>query len=181
MPATGRNAWLGLLLIARPLVLLVGDLVHPVDNPAVELFLDRDMRHRRGRRCAMPMLFARRAPDDIAGTDNLDRPAPALHEAAAGRDDERLTERMRVPITARAWLERYVGAARPCRSGCLEKLVDPYRAGEILGRPPGRGLRTVSFDVHLQPRIHERCTSIDEHLKPIGSNVQLCCTRAPAE
>src|SRR5436853_5388444 len=28
-----------LLLIARPLVLLVGDLLHPVDNLAVELFL----------------------------------------------------------------------------------------------------------------------------------------------
>src|SRR5882762_10117829 len=140
MPATGRNAWLSLLLIARPLVLLVGDLVHPVDNPAVELFLDRDMRHRRGRRCAMPMLFARRAPDDIAGTDNLDRPAPALHEAAAGRDDERLTERMRVPVTPRAWLERYVGAARPCRCGCLEKRVNAHRAGEILGRPSRRSL-----------------------------------------
>src|SRR5437016_12427312 len=98
------------------------------------------MRHRRGRRSAMPMLFARRAPDHIAGPDDLDRAAPALHEAAAGRDDERLTERMRVPITARAWLARYVGAARPSRSGCLETLVDAYRPGEILGRPSPRGL-----------------------------------------
>src|SRR2546426_6984289 len=97
----------------------------------------------------MPMLFARRARDHIAGPDDLDRAAPALHEATAGRDNERLTERMRVPITAGAGLERYVGAARTCRSGRLEKLVDTYRAGEILGRPSGGGLRTVSFDVHL--------------------------------
>src|SRR2546422_9776135 len=129
-----------LLLIATPLLLLVGALLHPADTLAFELLRDGDMRHRGGRRCAMPMLFARRAPDHIAGPDDLDRAAPALHEAAAGRDDERLAERMRVPITARAWLERYVGAARPCRFGCLEKLVDAYRPGEILGRSSRRGL-----------------------------------------
>src|SRR5437016_10077114 len=124
-----------LLLIARPLVLLVGDLLHPVDNLAVEPLLYGDMCHGRGGQCAMPMLFARRAPDHVAGPDDPDRAAPALHEAAARRDDERLTERMRVPITARAWLERYVGAARACRSGRLEERVNAHRAGEILGRP----------------------------------------------
>src|SRR5438094_7467276 len=98
-----------LLLIAKPLVLLVGDLLHPVHGLAVDLLLDGDMRHGRGGRCAMPMLFARRAPDHIAGPDDLDRTAPALHEAAAGRDDERLTQGVRVPIAPRAWLERYVG------------------------------------------------------------------------
>src|SRR2546422_5613210 len=96
----------------------------------------------------MPMPLARRATDHVAGPDDLDRAAPGLHETAAGRDDERLTERMRVPIAARAWLERYIGAARPCGSGCLEKLVDAHRTGEILGRPSGGGLRAVSFDVH---------------------------------
>src|SRR2546427_12982474 len=90
-----------LSLIARPLVLLVGDLLHPIDDLPVELFLDGDVRHGRGGRCAMPMLFTRRARDHIAGPDDLDRAAPALHEAAAGRDDERLTERMRVPIADR--------------------------------------------------------------------------------
>src|SRR5438477_4641227 len=129
-----------LLLIARPLVLLVGDLLHPVDNLAVEPLLYGDMCHGRGGQCAMPMLFARRAPDHVAGPDDLDRAAPALHEAAARRDDERLTERMRVPITARAWLDRYVGTARPCRSGCLEKLVDAYRPCDILSQPSRRRL-----------------------------------------
>src|SRR5712691_12054455 len=105
----------------------------------------------------MPMLFARRARDHIAGPDDLDRAAPTLHEAAAGRHDERLTERMGVPITAGAWLEGHVGAARTCRSGRLEKLVDAYRAGEILGRPSGGGLRTVSFDVHLQSPLSDWC------------------------
>src|SRR6267142_1461060 len=138
------------LLIARPLVLLVGDLLHPVDNLAVELLLDGDMRHGRGGRCAMPMPFARRAPDHIAGPNDLDRTAPALNQPAAGSHNQCLAKRVRVPCTPGAWLERDVGAARTGRSGSLEKLVDTYRAGEILGRPSGRGLRTVSFDVHLQ-------------------------------
>ena len=47
-----------LSLIERPLVLLIGDLLHPVDNLAVKLLLDGDMRHGRGGQCAMPMLFA---------------------------------------------------------------------------------------------------------------------------
>src|SRR5947208_11470210 len=124
-----------LLLIARPLVLLVGDLLHPVDNLAVELLLDGDMRHGRGGRCAMPMLFARRAPDHIAGPDDLDRAAPALHEAAARRDDERLTQGMRVPVAARAWLERYAGAARTCRGGRRQELVEAASAGGGRARP----------------------------------------------
>src|SRR6266516_7311930 len=96
----------------------------------------------------MPMLLGRRAPNYVARPDLPDRAAPALHKTAAARDDERLTERMRVPITACAWLERDVGAARPCRSRRLEQLVNAYRAGEILGRSCGGGLRAVWFDVH---------------------------------
>jgi hypothetical protein len=43
----------------------VADLFHPVDGFAVEGFLDRDMSHRRGRRRAVPVPFARRKPDDV--------------------------------------------------------------------------------------------------------------------
>src|SRR5436190_696857 len=91
---------------------LVGDFLHPVDDLAVELFLDGDVGHGGGRRGAMPMLLACRARDNITRSNDLDRPAPALHKTAAGRHDERLTQRMRVPIAPRAGLERYVGAAR---------------------------------------------------------------------
>src|SRR5438876_4099406 len=129
-----------LLLIAKPLVLLVGDLLHPVDNLAVELLLDGDMRHRRGRRCAMPMLFARRARDHVARPYHSDRTAPALYQPAARRHDKRLTQGMRVPVAASAWLERHVGATRTCRAGRLEELVDADSAGEILGRSSRGGL-----------------------------------------
>src|SRR6058998_3363204 len=97
-----------LLLVARPLVLLVGHFLHPVDNLAVQLFLDGDMRHGCRRRGAMPMPFARRAPDDVARSNHPDRAAPALDQTAARCDDQGLAKRMCVPVAPRARLERYV-------------------------------------------------------------------------
>ena len=62
----------------------------------------------------VPMLFARREPDHVAGPDFLDRPAPTLRPAAAGRHDQGLAERMRVPCGTGAGLEGDAGAtARP--------------------------------------------------------------------
>src|SRR5882672_7608253 len=86
-------------------ILFVTDLFHPVDRLAVELFHDGDMRHRRHRRCAMPMLLAGRAPDHIAGPDFLFGFAPTLRPAAAGRDEQCLPERVRVPCSASTGLE----------------------------------------------------------------------------
>src|SRR5258708_21878822 len=48
-------------------VLLIADLFHPGDNLTVELFLNGDVGHGRGRRSPMPVLLARREPDHIAG------------------------------------------------------------------------------------------------------------------
>ena len=98
-------------------VLFVADLFHPVDDLAVELFLNGDVRHGGGRRGAVPVLLAGREPDHIAGPDFLDRPALALRPAAAGRDDQGLAERMRVPCGARARLERDAGAGTRAGSG----------------------------------------------------------------
>src|SRR5258706_3624055 len=58
------------------LVLLVGNVFHPLDDFAVERFLDRDVRYRRGCGCAMPVFFAGGNPNDVAGADLLLRPAP---------------------------------------------------------------------------------------------------------
>src|SRR6266571_3448339 len=144
-----------LLFLMGTVVLLIAYLLHPVDDLSVEFLLDRDMGQGGGGRCAMPMLLARRAPNYVARPDLPDRAAPALHKTAAARHDERLAQGMRVPVAACAWLERDVGAARACRTGRLEQRVDAHRAGEIFGRPSGRGLRTVAFDVHLQSPVFD--------------------------
>src|SRR5271166_7019803 len=50
-------------------VLFVAHVLQPIDDLAVELFLDGDMRHGRGRRAAVPMFLARREPDHVARMD----------------------------------------------------------------------------------------------------------------
>jgi hypothetical protein len=139
-------------------VLRVADVFHPVDDLAVERFRNRDVRHRCGRRRAVPVLLARREPNDIARLDLLDWPALALREAAAGRHDQRLSERMRVPGRARAGLERDAGAADTRRIGRLEQRVDADRAGEPLGRSLAGRLCAVSLDIHrFGPSLADYC------------------------
>src|SRR5438132_4051148 len=75
-------------------VLFVADFFHPVHDLAVECFLNGDMRHGCGGRRTMPMLFARRKPDHVAGVYLLDRASLALHPTATGGDDQRLAEGM---------------------------------------------------------------------------------------
>src|SRR2546422_11604800 len=108
------------LVFGRRLVLFVADLLHPVDDLAVEFFLDCNVGHGGVRRRAMPVLLARRAPDDVARSNHFDRTTPALHEPAAGRDDQGLTQRMGVPCGPGAWLERDAGTPRARRIGRLE-------------------------------------------------------------
>ena len=66
--------------LVRP-VLRVADLLHPIDDLVVELFLDGDVGHGRGWRGAVPVLLAGREPDDVARADFLHRSAFALHPA----------------------------------------------------------------------------------------------------
>jgi hypothetical protein len=51
---------------------------HPVDHLAIELFLNGDVRHRRRRRRAMPVLLAGFNPHHVARPDVLDGAARAL-------------------------------------------------------------------------------------------------------
>src|SRR2546422_864540 len=80
------------IFLARAGVLLVGHLLHPVHDLAVQLLLDGDMRHCGVRRCAVPVLLARRTPQDVAGPKYSDGSAPALNQTEARRHDERLPE-----------------------------------------------------------------------------------------
>ena len=93
----------------------------------------------------MPVFFTGRKPDHIAGSNLLDRPALALSPAAAGGNDERLTQRMRMPRRPRTRLERHAGALNKCRIRCLKKRIDTHRAREPLSRSLDRGLRASSL------------------------------------
>ena len=108
-------------------VLFVAHVFQPIDDLTVELFLDGDMRHGRGRRGTVPMLLARRKPDHVTGMDFLDRAALPLDPTAAGRDDQGLPQRMGVPCRPSSGLERDAGTGRTCRSVCLEQRVDADR------------------------------------------------------
>jgi len=101
-------------------VLRLTHLLHPVDDLAVERFLNGDVRHRARWHCAVPMFFVRRKPDHVARPDFLDRSAFALRPSQTGCDDQGLTEWMRMPGSARTRLERDAGATNACRVGRLE-------------------------------------------------------------
>ena len=109
-----------MLLLFSVSVLFVADLFHPVDGFAVELLLNGDVRHRRRGRRPMPMLFARRKPDHVARPNFLDRPTPSLRPAAAGRHDQGLTERVRMPCRPGSRLEGDAGANSPRRLGACQ-------------------------------------------------------------
>jgi hypothetical protein len=119
-------------------VLAVADRLEPVDDLAdatlVELhFLQRDMRHGGGGSGAVPVLLARREPDDVARPDLLDRSAPALGAPDALGDEQGLAERVGVPVGAGAGLEADAGALDALRSRGVEQRVDADHTGEPVG------------------------------------------------
>src|SRR5579864_3353924 len=107
--------------LRRTLILFVANVLHPVDNFSIELFLNGDVCHGRSWRGSMPVLLAGRKPDHITRADFFHRSAPALRAAAARRDDERLTERMRMPCGPRPWLKGHACALNKRRVGCLKQ------------------------------------------------------------
>src|SRR5689334_17421898 len=134
--------------MASSSVLLVGDVFEPVDRLAIELLLHGDVRHRRGWRGAVPVLFARGKPHDVTGADLFNRSAPALDAAGPGCHDQRLAERMRVPRGACAWLEGHGRTGSSGGRGRLKQRIDTDRAGKpVTGSFRGR-LRTCSSDFH---------------------------------
>src|SRR2546425_4579021 len=127
-------------LLRSSFVASVADLLHPVHGLATELFLNGDVRHGSGHRGAVPMLLTRRNPDHVTGPNLLDWPSPALREARAGRHDQGLAERVRVPGRPGASLERDTGTEHAGRIGGLEQRIDAHRAGEPLGGAHARGV-----------------------------------------
>ncbi len=107
---------------------------HPFDDFAIELFLKGDVRHGGGGSGAVPVFFAGFEPDDVPGMNFFDGAAFALGPAAAGGNDERLAEGVRVPRGAGAGFEGDVGALNEGGIGCMEQRVNADCAGEPVGR-----------------------------------------------
>jgi len=129
-------------------ILLVRNLFHPLDRLAIQRFRDGDMRHGRRRRRAMPMLVARRTPDDIASAYFHDRTAVALRPTATSGDDEGLTKGMGVPGGAGARFEGDIrGRGARGRRRSIEG-IDANRAGEVIGGTFLGWLRAGAFKFH---------------------------------
>ena len=121
------------MLLPLLAILFVAHVFHPVDGLSVEPFLNGHVRHGCRARRAVPMLFSRGKPDHVTRSNLLDRASPSLRAAAACRDDQRLSERVRVPGGPRTGLECHAGADDARRIWCAEERIDAYRAGEVLG------------------------------------------------
>ena len=67
-------------------ILLVANMLLPVDSLTIELFLDRDMSHACSCSRPMPVPLARREPDHITRMDFLNRTSFALNPSAASGD-----------------------------------------------------------------------------------------------
>src|SRR5262249_30724817 len=100
------------------------------------------------RRCSMPVFFPGWEPNDVSWPDLLDGTALALHPAASRSDDQSLAERVRMPGSAGAWLERDAADTYPSRIRCLEQRVNPDTSSEVFSRSLARWLRAIAPDLH---------------------------------
>src|ERR1035438_6030966 len=125
-------------------VLVVADVLHPVNNLPIELFLNREMCHGGRRRGAVPVLFAGSEPDHVTRTNLLNGPAFPLSPATSRCNDKRLTERMGVPRSSRPRFESDACALNQRRVRRLKERIDTYGTGEPIGRSLDRGLRAYS-------------------------------------
>src|SRR5205823_1678171 len=96
----------------------------------------------------MPMFFVRRKPYHIARPNFLDWAVPTLRPSKARRDDQRLTERMRMPCGAGTQLERDARATNTCRLGGFEQRINPNVTRKPIRWPLVRRLRSLSFNFH---------------------------------
>jgi hypothetical protein len=130
------------------LILLVGDVLHPLNGLAGQRFLDRDVSHRSRRRRPMPMLLTWREPDNVPRTNLFNRTTPALRQPEPSRDNQSLAKRMRMPRRSSSRFERNARADSARRLRCLKQGIDPNSSSEPIRRTFIGWLRTATFDFH---------------------------------
>ena len=97
----------------------------------------------------MPVLLTRLKPDDITWPDLFNQALLSLDPTTTGRDDEGLTQRMRVPRGASAWLKGDAGAGGTGWLWRSEQPIDPHSSGKIVVRAFAKRLRADPFDLHV--------------------------------
>ena len=102
------------------MVLLFADLFHPLDDLAIQVFLNREVSNGSGWRGAVPVLLLRGKPDYVARPDLFNGTALTLGPSATCRHDESLAERMSVPSSAGTGLESNASALYSRGAGCVE-------------------------------------------------------------
>src|ERR1700722_1537905 len=115
-------------------VLLVADVLHPVHRLAAGSLLNGDVSHGRRWRRPVPVFLSWREPDHIPGVNLLDRGTFPLNPSTACRDNQCLSERMRMPGGTRSRLKGDAGATDKRRVGCLKERVDTDSAGKPVCR-----------------------------------------------
>jgi len=83
---------------------------------------------------AMPVAFAGRDADHVAGADNFNRVAFKLNAPGSSGDDQNLPQGVLVPRGARPRLEGHAAPGSPGVVGGIEQRIDADRSGEPVGR-----------------------------------------------
>jgi hypothetical protein len=99
------------------------------------------------------MFFSRRKPNHISGMNFLDYTAFSLNPSAPCRDNQCLSEGMRMPGSTRSRLKGDAGAGYKRWVGCLKKRVNADSARKSLCRTFAGRLRADAFDFHNHLRI----------------------------
>jgi hypothetical protein len=115
------------------LVLFVADRFHPVNDLAVKLFLNGDVRHCGGWRGTMPVFLTWWESDHITRSNLLNRTSPALDPTTAGCYYERLAQWVTMPGSPGALLEPPATRAGPGASkrGSMRTVPVKYSAGPL--------------------------------------------------
>src|SRR2546427_11034706 len=103
-------------------------LFHPIHCFSVELLCNRDVRHGRSRRSAVPMLLTWRAPHNVARSNLLHRTSPALQQTATGCADQNPTPLMRVPCRLSESFEGHTSSDGTFGLGRLSPRANAHRA-----------------------------------------------------
>ena len=114
-------------------------MLQPINDLAVELLLDSNVRHTSSRRGSVPVFFTGWKPDHIARTNLLDGAAFALRPATARCNDERLSKRMCMPRRPRTRFERDTRTLNERGIRCLKERIDAYVPSEPVRGPLANG------------------------------------------